>query len=112
MIDPKIIDDLTKRFIESVPPGLRQLQAEMEKNFHAVAQAAFAKMDLVTREEFEVQQAVLARTRSKLEALEKQVAELESEAPPSQSRRPKAPAANRNKTTAEATTSEQDTGKD
>jgi hypothetical protein len=86
MIDPKIIDDLAKRFAESVPPGLRQLQAELEKNFHAVAQAAFAKMDLVTREEFEVQQGVLARTRSKLEELEKHVAELESQTPHSQSK--------------------------
>jgi BMFP domain-containing protein YqiC len=79
LIDPKIIDDLAKRFAESVPPGLRQIQAELEKNFHAVLQATFAKMDLVTREEFDVQQAVLARTRSKLEALEKQVAELEAQ---------------------------------
>jgi BMFP domain-containing protein YqiC len=79
LIDPKIIDDLAKRFAESVPPGLRQIQAELEKNFHAVLQATFAKMDLVTREEFDVQQAVLARTRAKLEALEKQVAELEAQ---------------------------------
>jgi BMFP domain-containing protein YqiC len=49
----------------------------MDKNFHAMLQAAFAKMDLVTREEFDVQQGVLARTRAKLEALEREVAELE-----------------------------------
>ncbi len=54
--------------------GLRQ--AELEKNFHAVLQAAFTKMDLVTRQEFDVQQGVLVRTRAKLEELEKQVAEL------------------------------------
>ena len=77
MIDPKIIDDLSKRFMEAVPPGIRQLQTEMEKNFHAVLQTAFARMDLVTREEFDVQQGVLARTRTKLEQLEKQVAALE-----------------------------------
>jgi BMFP domain-containing protein YqiC len=77
MIDPKAFDDLAKRFAEAVPPSFRQFQAEMEKNVHAALQAAFAKLELVTREEFEVQQAVLARTRAKLEELEKQVAELE-----------------------------------
>ncbi|MER2604009.1 MAG: accessory factor UbiK family protein, partial [Candidatus Competibacter phosphatis] len=61
--------------------SFRQFQAEMEKNLHAALQAAFAKLDLVTREEFDVQQAVLARTRAKLETLEKQVAELEGKAP-------------------------------
>ena len=79
MIDPKILDDLAKRFADSMPSGIRQLQSDMEKNFHATVQAVFAKMDLVTREEFDVQQAVLARTRAKLEDLENQVAELEQE---------------------------------
>jgi len=78
MIDPKAFEDLAKRFAEAVPPGVRQFQAEMEKNFHAALQATLAKLELVTREEFDVQQAVLARTRAKLEELEKQVAELES----------------------------------
>lgn len=78
MIDPKSFDDLAKRLTEALPPGFRQFQAEMEKNLHAALQAAFSKLDLVTREEFDVQQAVLARTRAKLEALEKQVAELEN----------------------------------
>jgi len=77
MIDPKILDELSKRFTEIVPASVRQLQTDMEKNFHAVLQATFAKMDLVTREEFDVQQAVLARTRTKLEDLERQVASLE-----------------------------------
>lgn len=80
MIDPKAFDDLAKRFTEALPPSLRQFQADMEKNVHAALQATFSKLDLVTREEFEVQQGVLARTRSKLEELEKQVAELEKQA--------------------------------
>ena len=80
MIDPKTFDDLAKRFAEAMPPGVRQFQADMEKNVHAALQATFAKLDLVTREEFEVQQGVLARTRAKLEELEKQVAELEAKA--------------------------------
>ena len=71
MIDPKIIDDLSKRLADMAPSGVRQLQADLEKNFHALLQAAFAKMDLVTRQGFDVQQGVLARTRAKLETLEK-----------------------------------------
>ncbi len=81
MIDPKIIDDLSKRLADMVPSGVRQLQADLEKNFHALLQVAFAKMDLVTRQEFDVQQGVLARTRTKLETLEKQVAALEARLP-------------------------------
>ena len=78
MIDPKAFDDLAKRFTEALPPSVRQFQADMEKNVHAALQATFAKLDLVTREEFDVQQAVLARTRAKLEELEQQLAELEA----------------------------------
>ena len=78
MIDPKAFDDLAKRFTEALPPSFRQFQTDMEKNFHAALQAAFAKLELVTREEFEVQQSVLARTRAKLEGLEKQIAALEA----------------------------------
>jgi ubiquinone biosynthesis accessory factor UbiK len=89
MIDPKILDELSKRFTEMVPAGVRQLQTDMEKNFHAVLQATFAKMDLVTREEFDVQQAVLARTRTKLEDLEKQLTALEEKM---QARRRRSPA--------------------
>lgn len=78
MIDPKIFDDLSKRFAETLPASIRQMQGDIEKNVHVMLQAAFAKMDLVTREEFDVQQGVLARTRAKLELLEKQVADLEA----------------------------------
>lgn len=77
MIDPPNFEDLTRRFVEALPPSVRQFQVEMEKNLHATLQAAVAKLDLVTREEFEVQQGVLARTRAKVDELEKQVAELE-----------------------------------
>lgn len=77
MLDPKTLDDLARRLADSVPPGLKQFQADMEKNFHALLQSAFARMDLVTREEFEVQTQVLARTRARLESLEARVGELE-----------------------------------
>jgi BMFP domain-containing protein YqiC len=78
VFDPKSLDDLARRLAESVPAPLRQLQQDMEKNFGAVLQTAFARMNLVTREEFDVQSAVLARSRSRLDALAKQVAELEA----------------------------------
>ncbi len=77
MLDPHTLDDITRRLGDVLPPGLHALRKDLERNFHAVLQGAFHSMNLVNREEFEVQSAVLARTRAKLEALEKQVAELE-----------------------------------
>ena len=77
MFDPKSIDDIAARLSNAVPPGLNALKDDMEKNFRAILQSALGKLDLVTREEFEVQKGVLAKTRSKLEALEARVAELE-----------------------------------
>jgi len=77
MIDPKILDDLSKRIAGSVPTGFQLLQDDLSRNLRSTLESALAKLDLVTREEFEVQRAVLARTRDKLERLERQVAELE-----------------------------------
>lgn len=51
--------------------------AELEKQFKALVQSALSKLDVVSREEFETQQAVLLRTRERLEALEKRVGQLE-----------------------------------
>jgi BMFP domain-containing protein YqiC len=79
MLDPKQLDELTQRLSNLIPKGVKNVQADIEKNIRSVLQSAFAKMDLVTREEFDVQSAVLARTRAKLEALEKQVAALEQQ---------------------------------
>ena len=75
------IDMLAKSLAESVPEGLRSVRDDLEKNFRSVLQAGLGKMDLVTREEFEVQQAVLARTREKLESLEARLAGLEKKKP-------------------------------
>lgn len=84
MIDPKLFDDLSQRLAASVPKGVQLLQEDLSRNFRGVIEAGLARLDLVTREEFDVQQAVLARTRQKLEALERQVADLEARlgAPP------------------------------
>ena len=78
MFDPKQLDDLTDRLVGLLPKGMVDMQKDVEKNVRAMLQSTFAKMDLVTREEFEVQSAVLSRTREKLEQLEQQIAELES----------------------------------
>ena len=73
---------VNQKFIEEVSAKLKDLfaqsaAADIEKNLRAVLQSGFAKLDLVTREEFDVQQEVLARTREKLTQLEAKVAELE-----------------------------------
>jgi BMFP domain-containing protein YqiC len=71
------IEGLAKKLADSLPGGLRSIREDLEQNFRAVLRGGLEKLDLVTREEFEVQEAVLARTREKLESLEKMVAELE-----------------------------------
>lgn len=79
MFDTKFIDDIAKRLSEVIPPGLQSFKEDLEKNFRSVLQSAFTKLDLVTREEFDAQVGVLAKTRSKVELLEKQLAELEKQ---------------------------------
>ncbi len=77
MFDPKSIDDIASRLSDAIPPGLNTFKDDMEKNFRAILQSVLGKMELVTREEFEVQKGVLAKTRSRLESLEKRVEEME-----------------------------------
>lgn len=72
------LDELAKKLTEVLPGGLAALKTDLESNFRAVLQAGLARMDLVTRQDFDVQAGVLARTRAKLEALEARLAELES----------------------------------
>ena len=78
-MDPKMIDDIARRLSEAVPEGIRHLQNDLEQNFRAVLQSALAKLDLITREEFDVQTAVLRRSREKLEELDKKLAQLEND---------------------------------
>lgn len=82
MFDPKSIDNIADRIANAIPPGLNNFKDDMEKNVHALLQSALSKLDLVSREEFEVQKAVLAKTRAKLDDLEKRVAELEQQLKP------------------------------
>jgi BMFP domain-containing protein YqiC len=73
------IEELTRRMMELLPASAEVLQEDVKKNLKAVLNAAFARMDLVTREEFDVQTQLLARTRERLEAMERQMAQLEAE---------------------------------
>jgi ubiquinone biosynthesis accessory factor UbiK len=79
MFDTKTIDEIANHLANAIPPSFNHLKEDMEKNFHAILQSALARLDLVTREEFEVQKAVLAKTRQKLEALERRIAEMEKQ---------------------------------
>lgn len=79
MFDPKILDDLSRRLSDSLPAGLRVMRDDVDKNLRAAVQSALTRLDLVTREEFDVQVAVLARTRALLTALETRVTELEAQ---------------------------------
>ncbi len=72
------IDQLARRLAESLPQGLRTMRGELEQNFRSILQSGLARLDLVTREEFEIQETVLARTRAKLEALEERLQSLEA----------------------------------
>jgi len=75
MVNLQLIDDLARRLGALLPPGLSEARSDLEQNFRAALQAGLQRLDLVTREEFEVQRAVLLRTREKLDALERQLAE-------------------------------------
>ncbi len=79
MIDSNTLNDLTAKLSKLVPQDLNILKEDLEKNIRATLQAAFQKLDLVTREEFDVQAALLVHTREKLELLEKRIAQLEAQ---------------------------------
>jgi ubiquinone biosynthesis accessory factor UbiK len=76
-MDPRFIDDLARRLSAAIPPGITAVRRDLEDNFKAVLQSALARLDLVSRQEFDVQVAVLRRTREKLEALEARLSESE-----------------------------------
>ena len=78
MFDPKRLDAFIRRATESLPPDAAVLREDISANLRTFLESTLSRMDLVTREEFDVQRAVLQRTREKLELLEKRVAELEA----------------------------------
>ena len=72
------IDEIVTKLSDSLPPGAARLQEDLEQQFRSILQKAFAKMELVTREEFDAQLATLERMRVKLESLERQLEQLET----------------------------------
>ena len=73
------IENLVRKLVDTVPQGIKSVREDLEQNFRSVLQSGLGKLDLVTREEFEVQEAVLARTREKLDVLEAQLKDLEKQ---------------------------------
>jgi ubiquinone biosynthesis accessory factor UbiK len=82
MLNRPRIEDIAQKLAGLLPTGAHELSEELQKNFRALLTSSLAKLDLVTREEFDVQAAVLARTRARLDALEKQLAQLEERQTP------------------------------
>jgi len=77
-LDPKFIEDLARKLAANVPGSVRALQADLERNFEALLGSTFEKLQLVTREEFDVQRRVLERTREKLSRVEAELVALEA----------------------------------
>jgi len=77
MLNMKLLDDLARQISETIPAGMKEMQGDVKKNIRTLLESTLAKLDLVTREEFDAQTKVLARTREKLEQLEKTISELE-----------------------------------
>lgn len=75
--DPDFLNDLARRLAESLPASLQQAKTDLERNFRAVLEAGLRRMDLVSREEFEAQSALLKRTRERLEELAARAERLE-----------------------------------
>jgi len=77
-LDANGLDDLARRLADAVPESLRSIGRDLEGNFKAVLQAQLSKLDLVSRQEFDVQAAVLFRTQAALSTLEARVKDLEA----------------------------------
>jgi BMFP domain-containing protein YqiC len=77
MLDPKNLEDLAARLTRALPPGLRGIRNELEDNFRAVLRANLDRLELVSRERFDVQAELLSRTQARLAAMEKRLKELE-----------------------------------
>lgn len=73
MFDPKQFEDLASKLFATLPSSLQNIEKDIQQKFKEVLQAAFSRLDLVTREEFDVQCKVLVRTREKLELLQQQI---------------------------------------
>ena len=78
MLKQDKVEEFFQEFFKLLPEDLRHYKNDMEKNLNAALNATFARMDLVTREEFDIQSALLSKTRELLDELELKVKELEN----------------------------------
>jgi BMFP domain-containing protein YqiC len=79
MFKPEKFDEVVQQFTRLLPEDMQQAKTDIQKNMKAALSASLARMDLVTREEFDVQTALLARTRALLEEMESKLSRLEAE---------------------------------
>ncbi|MCK4950805.1 MAG: accessory factor UbiK family protein [Gammaproteobacteria bacterium] len=77
MFDPKVLDNLAQKLADALPSGFVNAQQDAEKTLRAGLESTLSRLNMVSRDEFETQSAVLARSREKIDQLEKQVANLE-----------------------------------
>lgn len=73
MLDPKFFDNLAKQISNLIPPQIHDFREELEKNIHVTLQGIFSKLDLVSREEFDVQAKLLTKARERLLILEEKI---------------------------------------
>ncbi len=78
MSNRHFLDEISRKIAEQMPEDPGSWGRDLRRNLTASVRSVLEKVDLVSREEFDIQRAVLRRTREKLEQLEKQVAELET----------------------------------
>ena len=78
MIDLKLLEEFSRKLSSAIPPALAGWQTDVEKNGRVLMDSLLRRMDLVTREEYEVQATLLARTRDRLAAMEARVLALEA----------------------------------
>jgi len=78
MIDAQKIDDLVSKLTAAIPPGIKDLEEDAKKQFKAILESGITKLDLVSREEFDIQVKVLAKTREKLDMIERQLSKMEN----------------------------------
>lgn len=79
MLEKEFFEEVSQKISAIIPDSLKSLKGDLEKNMYAILQTAFARLDLISRDEFDIQANVLKKTRMKLEELEKRVNVLEKE---------------------------------
>lgn len=78
MINAKKIEEIAKQITEAIPPGIKSVASDFEEKTKQLLQRKLSELDLVSREEFDVQTQVLLKTRLKLDQLEEKITELEA----------------------------------